>query len=181
MITPEQAHAMGAKGAEPTESERLLFEEWMRGHCWAVVGEWNGREYLGDCEKGSNKTVDFGAMRTRQLWAAWRDRAALGDAQPSQATVEIEKQEPVATVYKGMQATRDGFRIVWSEGFSFEDGVHSIYASPQPSQALDPLSDKQFNALWAESGRQYGKCELENVRLGWEMARAAINPKAAPQ
>lgn len=49
-------------------------------------------------------------------------------------------------------------------------------SSPQPSQTLK-LSDEQFNALWVESGRQYGKCELENVRLGWTMARKALNIK----
>lgn len=74
-ITAEQAHEIGAKGAEPTNEERLLFEAWMRGHCWAVVGEWDGKTY-----KHENESTGFvhpATMTTRRLWAAWRDRAAL--------------------------------------------------------------------------------------------------------
>ncbi|SEJ56833.1 hypothetical protein SAMN05216201_11120 [Pseudomonas linyingensis] len=83
-ITEHAAHQMGATGAEPTEAERLLFEAWMRGHCWAVVGEWDGRTYTAVSERGG--LVDLAAMRTRQLWAAWRDRAALaGHAAPPAA------------------------------------------------------------------------------------------------
>lgn len=75
-ITEEAAHQMGAKGAEPTEAERRLFEAWMRGHCWKVCGEWNGRTYFSEHEKHGG--VDPLAMNTRQLWAAFRDRGALG-------------------------------------------------------------------------------------------------------
>lgn len=77
--TVEQAHAMGAKGAAPTEAERHLFEAWMRGHCWAVVGEWDGGQYVHARESGGG-LVHAGAMDTRRLWAAWRDRAALAKA-----------------------------------------------------------------------------------------------------
>lgn len=71
----EAARALGEKGAPATEEERLLFEAWMQGHCWKVCGEWNGTTYVDDDETSSY--VDPDAMRTRQLWAAWRDRAAL--------------------------------------------------------------------------------------------------------
>ena len=71
-ITMEAAYEMGSKGAKPTESERLLFESWMRGHCWAVIGKWDGRTYT---ETGS--VYDGAVGYTRQLWAVWRDRAAL--------------------------------------------------------------------------------------------------------
>lgn len=73
----QQAYDLGAKGAAPTEAERLLFEAWMRGHCWAVVGEWDGKTYLTESEKVSYRWTDPHAMSTRMLWAAWRDRAAL--------------------------------------------------------------------------------------------------------
>lgn len=76
-ITEQQARDMGAKGAAPTEAERVLFEAWMRGHCWSVVGEWDGRQYKHAHE--ANGFVHPGAMDTRRLWAAWRDRAALAD------------------------------------------------------------------------------------------------------
>ena len=74
-VTTQQAHDMGAKGAMPTEEERLLFEAWMRGHCWAIVGKWDGKQYVSDRETGA--VVDWPTMHTRQLWAVWRDRAAL--------------------------------------------------------------------------------------------------------
>ena len=76
MITTEQAHEMGAKGAQPTEAERLLFEAWMRGHCWMIHGDWDGTTYVHAAERNLRQ-VHPGAMNTRQLWAAWRDRAAL--------------------------------------------------------------------------------------------------------
>lgn len=57
------AHEMGANGGNVPRAERELFEEWMRGHCWAV-GE-------------QLETGEYAEMSTRMLWAAWRDRAAL--------------------------------------------------------------------------------------------------------
>ncbi len=74
-ITEEDAYEMGAKGAEPTEHERKLFEAWMRGHCWALSAYWDGRQYVSDEEEAGGFSA--GAMATRGLWAAWRDRAAL--------------------------------------------------------------------------------------------------------
>lgn len=77
VITEEQAHAMGAKGAPPTEAERLLFEAWMHGHCWAYPDTWNGVTYMDTAPWVAAKMPDPYAMQTRKLWAAWRDRAAL--------------------------------------------------------------------------------------------------------
>lgn len=74
-ITIEAAQRMGETGGEPTEAERLLFEAWMRGHCWKVSGRWNGTTYVN--AKESSSFVDGDTMFTRSLWAAWRDRAAL--------------------------------------------------------------------------------------------------------
>lgn len=73
--TLAQASEMGARGGPVVEAERLLFESWMAGHCWAVSGVWNGKTYLGEDESISH--VCPHVMRTRQLWAVWRDRAAL--------------------------------------------------------------------------------------------------------
>jgi hypothetical protein len=78
--TPEAAHEMGAKGGPVVEAERLAFEAWMRGHCWALCATWTGTQYRSDDEASGD--VNPHAMRTRQLWAAWRDRAALS-AYPS--------------------------------------------------------------------------------------------------
>lgn len=79
MTDLELAYEIGAKGAAPTEVERVLFEEWMRGHCWAIGGDWDGSTYISRIERGG-QVIDPLAMRTRQLWAAWRDRAALAAA-----------------------------------------------------------------------------------------------------
>lgn len=77
--TEQQAYDMGAKGAPATDAERLLFEAWMRGHCWALCAAWDGKCYRSDSEQNGN--IDPRAMNTRQLWAAWRDRAALSAQQ----------------------------------------------------------------------------------------------------
>lgn len=71
----EDAHAMGASGGPADEQERLAFEAWMKGHCWALCATWNGTGYVSDAEQGG--FVCPHARRTRGLWAAWRDRAAL--------------------------------------------------------------------------------------------------------
>lgn len=73
----ESAYAMGAKGGPVVEAERLAFEAWMSGHCWAVSDTWNGRQYEDSQEYRDAKQLDPLAMDTRRLWAAWRDRAAL--------------------------------------------------------------------------------------------------------
>jgi len=69
-ITEVMAEEMGANGSPHSEPERLLFEAYCKGHCWAV-GEWNGQHY-----------VD---MADRIRFAYWRDRAALAtrDSAPS--------------------------------------------------------------------------------------------------
>jgi len=89
MITTDQAYAMGANGAEPTEAERLLFESWMRGHCWMVHGDWDGATYVDRSEKSGY--LHPGAMLTRQLWAAWRDRAALAVPTQEHQINQLEK------------------------------------------------------------------------------------------
>lgn len=82
----EAARAMGAKGGPVIESERLAFEAWMQGHCWLVGGEWDGTTYSHPLEKDGS-FIDQQAMWTRQLWAAWRDRAAL--SVPDDSKIEV--------------------------------------------------------------------------------------------
>ena len=62
-VSKKQAHAMGAKGGVATKFEQQLFEEWMRGHCWAVGPKLDTGEYY--------------EMSTRIIWAGWRDAMAL--------------------------------------------------------------------------------------------------------
>ena len=71
----EAAYTMGAKGGPVVEAERLAFEAWMRGHCWALSAAWDGTTYRGTAEHGNY--ICPHAMNIRQLWAAWRDRTAL--------------------------------------------------------------------------------------------------------
>lgn len=71
----EAAYEMGAKGGQAEDAERHAFEAWMRGHCWALCAIWTGTHYRGENETLGQ--IDPHAMRTRELWAAWRDRAAL--------------------------------------------------------------------------------------------------------
>lgn len=85
----EAAHEMGARGGPVVEAERLAFEAWMRGHCWALCATWNGREYRTDAEQGGNLCPH--AMRARQLWAAWRDRAALAADATRSLQQEVER------------------------------------------------------------------------------------------
>ena len=88
--TIEAAHDMGAKGGPAVEAERLEFEAWMRGHCWALGADWTGTEYR--CDSEQSGMVSPAAMRTRQLWAVWRDRAALAaQAGPAQAPLTDEQ------------------------------------------------------------------------------------------
>ncbi len=72
----EAAYRIGATGGPNVEAERVAFEAWMRGHCWALSATWNGNEYLSDVEM-DGWAVCPQAAHTRGLWAAWRDRAAL--------------------------------------------------------------------------------------------------------
>lgn len=76
-MTPsiEAAYEMGAKGGPVVEAERLAFEAWMRGNCWALCATWDGKTYRSDSEQSGH--VYQSAMNKRRMWAAWRDRAAL--------------------------------------------------------------------------------------------------------
>jgi hypothetical protein len=88
----EAAREMGAKGGPVVEAERLAFEAWMAGHCWSLSAHWTGKGYKSDSESSAH--VDPGAMRTRQLWAAWRDRAALSASMPKEVRPALEAGAP---------------------------------------------------------------------------------------
>lgn len=77
-----------------TEDERLRFESWMAGHCWAVGGVWDGATYRGSTENGDY--LDPQAMHTRQLFAAWRDCAALRDRIAPAPALEVERLREAA-------------------------------------------------------------------------------------
>ena len=118
MTTPLQqaAYDIGAKGSDPTEEERLAFESWMRGHCWAVIGDWDGKQYKHGCEDG--EFIHGGAMGTRRLWAAWRDRGAV-------AMVLAEKSQAVEPI----GYVRHADKTFWPHP------EYAVYASVSPSLA----------------------------------------------
>ena len=117
----EEAEAMGAAGGPASEPERLAFEAWMRGHCWALCATWDGTGYRSDAEQGGRYCPD--AARTRMLWAAWRDRATLAQ-QP--AAVDgamagwIADGDTIPACL--IEATRDAIRLEF--GNSGTDGYY---------------------------------------------------------
>lgn len=110
LTTEDAAYQMGATGADPSEHERLLFEAWMRGHCWSVCGEWNGKTYVAANEGG--KHVDHSAMLTRQLWAAWRDRAALAGKKAAEQLDTIKLSRADAEVIASFFETGGSILLV---------------------------------------------------------------------
>lgn len=98
------AYEIGANRIKvmPTEAERLRFEQWMAGHCWKVGGVWNGTTYLGIAEHGDY--LDPQAMHTRQLFAAWRDCAALRDQLAAQAQRTPLTDEQIDALWGGGQS-----------------------------------------------------------------------------
>lgn len=89
--TVEAAREMGAKGGPVVEAERLAFEAWMAGHCWAVSPTWNGKTYDDSEEDKKRKLLGPLARTTRMLWAAWRDRAALSSLRPQAVPMTDEQ------------------------------------------------------------------------------------------
>ena len=76
----DDARAMGQQGGPADEAERIAFEAWMIGHNWMPPSvQWTGSIY-GSAYRSAAEDglfIDPEAVRTRMLWAAWRDRAAL--------------------------------------------------------------------------------------------------------
>lgn len=98
------AHEIGANRikVQPTEQERQRFEQWMTGHCWQVGGVWDGKTYVSTAENGGY--LDPQAMHTRQLFAAWRDCAALRDAlEASQAQRVPLSEEQILAAFRSSQ------------------------------------------------------------------------------
>ena len=80
----DDARAMGQQGGPADEAERIAFEAWMIGHNWMPPSvQWTGSIY-GSAYRSAAEDglfIDPEAVRTRMLWAAWRDRAALSKLQ----------------------------------------------------------------------------------------------------
>lgn len=122
----QAAYDIGAKGSEPTEEERLAFESWMRGHCWKVEEAWDGKQYVHAHE--STGFVHGGAMNTRRLWAAWRDRGAVARLLAEQA----QAVEPVGEIVLFGEGLKE---VSWAKGKMPSVGS-KLYAHPAPPPAM---------------------------------------------
>lgn len=111
--SPSTAQRMGEVGGPVHDGERLAFEAWMRGHCWALCATWDGKQYRSDAEKWGD--VDPHAVRTRQLWAAWRDRAALGADAIRSLQQEVERLRTGIGEIAMRLAKDKNYRILGSE------------------------------------------------------------------
>jgi hypothetical protein len=180
-ITVQQAHDIGAKGAEPTEAERLLFEAWMRGHCWALSATWTDGHYRSDAEQGGN--FDPHAMRTRGLWAAWRDRAALGNV----ATPPLPVQEQVALNRFGIQKLleQSGYdNATPEESAAFISGIrHREAEMPARELTLQEHLEKAHTD-WHKTHEDWAKaCDVLSklqtpwftINADWDKANANLN------
>jgi hypothetical protein len=59
---------------------------------------------------------------------------------------DLLKNTSIGTVYKG-SVTRDGFRIVWADGFSFPDGETPLYAHTPAALSGDLPNSELVNQL----------------------------------
>lgn len=162
----DAAYEMGATGGPVVEAERVAFESWMSGHCWALCATWDGKAYRSDAEQGGE--VDPRAVRTRQLWAAWRDRAALA-VQPAPAAARLVADSPSPT--DGMNIAQ---RILHVGGRNNEAG-YIEFGSIQAIEALvgqvlrdvkraapQPLTDERITAE-AFTGHGYAQGTVGSV------------------
>lgn len=146
----QAAYDIGAKGAKPTENEHKLFEAWMRGHCWAVSGTWDGTTYSGSHECGDY--IDPQVILTRQLWAAWRDRGAL--AVPS---CLHQIQEP-SLAQAAPVAVQDGWRLVPVEFVrGFGTLVHNYSLTAEAPDYYHGVERDAFRAAYERCGRDLAK------------------------
>jgi hypothetical protein len=146
-----EALRLGKEGAPPTEAERLLFEAWMRGHCWALCATWNGKQYVSDAEQGGN--VDPRAINTRQLFAAWRDRAALASweaeraapAEPVAVPDAARAAEMLGAYVEAIKASGDYER--WHYIPEVEEVAEALAATPAAPAPARELSDGEVDRL----------------------------------
>lgn len=142
--TIEAARLMGRDGGPALESERLAFEAWMEGRCWPIAAEWVDGGFRGSSEVGGH--VCPMASRTRQLWAAWRDRAALVDegqrltesqaklltlcvqmvAQTSRSMLDAMCQKSFRSPHTGVAPTADHIKAVTDRCGRLDSLAHKL-------------------------------------------------------
>lgn len=188
-----EALRLGQEGAPATEDERLLFEAWMRGHCWALCATWNGKQYVSDAER-DGLGVDPRAMNTRQLFAAWRDRGALAayeaEAKPAPAPAELACDiQPRPLAY----SLADYHRAM-SEGplhYTWQDKPHRLvydliaavryYAAPAAPAMPNPGSPEASAMIDSVMAEYNWPSNTKNAaRAGYVAATRLMAAPAAP-
>jgi hypothetical protein len=154
------AEAMGAKGAPPNEAERAAFEAWIRGHCWRLSATWDGKQYRSDAEQGGRICPD--AMRTRMLWAAWRDRAALA-VPPAAATgfVLVPKVPTQAMLEAGVDAGVKASPDPWCP----KTWSAMLAAAPPPPVVVDE-GVEVLQDIWRDAAKLTGSALLSGDKHG---------------
>lgn len=168
----ESAHAMGAKGAPANDAERLAFEAWMRGHCWALCATWDGAGYRSDAEQGGGYCPN--AARTRMLWAAWRDRAALA-SNPAAPGIDLEQfREAVLAQHAALMDSWCGDTETKEAADKQRDQLLTLIdASPKEHAFLQTVKGLEFDApmdaVVHESPK--GGCTDAKDAARWRVAR----------
>jgi hypothetical protein len=173
-ITEHAAHKMGETGGEPSDCERLLFESWMRGHNWHVVGQWDGTTYVHEYE--GTGFVHGPAVETRRLWAAWRDRAALAqsdeqfcdthctgrDHHPDCTLAQNDEQEPIGEA-RAYESTTRYTHCIWDANV-VPVGT-KLYTTPPKRQ---PLTEEEIIRIMQDEINVNYNCWADHI----EFARA---------
>jgi hypothetical protein len=105
------------------------------------MGIWNGREYDDRPEYKTAKTLDPTAMQNRQLFAAWRDRAALSITQST-------APPPDHTIAIRLALERMQEFALWadSQADSQSKGCHATFDIMQLHEQRD-LTKSAINAI----------------------------------
>lgn len=185
------AHEIGANRIKvmPTEQERQRFEQWMAGHCWKVGGTWDGTTYRGAAEHGDY--LDPQAMHTRQLFAAWRDCAALRDRIAPAPALEVERlREAAQRAHDWMDSQADSQSKGNYHSFDLfclrqeRDALaEALAAAPQPPEADMgiPISqtNQQVEAPVQLPEPPFWYCESKTPDAIWPIGRTTKKRESA--
>lgn len=156
-----EAYRLGAKGGPVSESERLLFEEWMRGHCWSVGPRLNDGSYS--------------EMSTRMCWAAWRDRAALSafisTGTPAISRKDIAPFEFSAWFYVNT-VHDDKLEVVLENAATRSDNETSYVDFLMNMMAAEFVNDKDINV---SESCEYGRVSLKVSAVCPDMLQIALD------
>ncbi|WP_232427295.1 hypothetical protein [Burkholderia ubonensis] len=143
---------MGENGAPHLEPERLLYEAYCKGHCWAV-GAWNPKGY-------------YDEFLDRIRFAMWRDRAALGFGARAPATAA--EAAPILAGWKLVPLTAPELKAVIDKALALQrtSSVHVV-----GNTAGQVYTRSGWNTNWS---RLMGYCEKEAQARGVPFERFAL-------